>query len=134
MSLHLIKLCVGCDSVDELAAFRKANPHRAHRVHTRMTPKRGDELLNGGSLYWVMKGVIRCRQPIADVVTHGDGKARRCEIVLEPVVIHVSPTPRGPFQGWRYLTAREAPFDIETWAPGDLPTGMAEELRSLGAW
>ena len=134
MPLHLIKLCVGCDSPDELAAWRAANRRDAHIVHTRQTPKRADDLLNGGSLYWVMKGSIRCRQAIADVTTTGEGKAARCVIRVDPEVILVSPTRRGAFQGWRYLQHHETPFDLERWAAGDLPPGVAEELRQLGAW
>lgn len=130
----MIKLCVGCESIEQLAAFRKSNPARAHRVHTRMTPKRADELMNGGSLYWVMKGVIRCRQPIADILTRGSGKEARCEIVLEPVVVATAPVNRKAFQGWRYLALKDCPQDLESWAAGDLPPGVAEELRAIGAW
>ena len=106
MSLHLIKLCVGCDTVEELEAWHAARGAKDWRVHTRQTPKRAEELMDGGSLYRVFKGVMLCRQAILDVVTVGEGQARRCEIVLSPEIIHVSPAPRRPFQGWRLSEAR----------------------------
>lgn len=134
MPLHLIKLCVGCDSVEELAAWRAANRRDACVVHTRQTPRRSDELLNGGSLYWVMKGAVRCRQLIVDVQTSGSGRDARCRVTLDPEVLHTSPMPRRAFQGWRYFEGKDAPFDLDRWAAGELPSGVAEELRSLGAW
>ena len=134
MPLHLIKLCVGCDTLEELAAWRVAHRRDACVVRTRQTPRRADELLNGGSLYWVMKGAVRCRQTILDVNTLGAGKEARCEITLAPAVLATSPAPRRPFQGWRYFDPREAPFDLDPWAAGELPSGVAEELRELGAW
>lgn len=143
MTLHLQKLCVGCDSPDELKAWideRMADRRRRgapeEQVHTtRMTPKRGEELLDGGSLYWVIKGVILARQPLIDLrAVRGADGIERCEIVMTPELTPVRPTPRRPFQGWRYLAAHEAPPDLaddERKAPG-LPAHLVAELRSLG--
>lgn len=143
MTLHLQKLCVGCDSPEELKAWidermaeRRRRGDREEQVHTtRMAPKRGEELLDGGSLYWVIKGVILVRQPLIDLraVRDADG-IERCEIVMTPELTPVRPTPRRPFQGWRYLAAQEAPPDLaddERKAPG-LPAHLVAELRSLG--
>lgn len=115
--LHLIKLCVGIESLADLRAWRaaraKATGEAVARHWTRMTPKRRDELLDGGSLFWVIKGVVRCRQRILDLraVSRDDG-APATEIVLSGDIVAVEPQPRRPFQGWRYLTAADAPADV----------------------
>ena len=136
MALHLIKLCVGCESIADLEEWIEEN--RAHhrrlgrdyeQTHTtRMVPKRVEELLDGGSLYWVIRGQVACRQTLLDIrpFTDGDGVGR-CRLVLEPKVIPVAPRPFRPFQGWRYLDPNEAPRDIDPKA-GDLAT-MPEDLR-----
>ncbi|MGY4159874.1 hypothetical protein ACVINW_005716 [Bradyrhizobium sp. USDA 4461] len=113
MPLHLIKLAVGCDSVKELkgwvaermaTAKKKGLPLR-HIHITRMTPKREEELLAGGSLYWVIRGEIAAREKIIAIEPFRDKDGiGRCRIVMQPKVIAVSPRPTRPFQGWRYLT------------------------------
>lgn len=129
----MIKLCVGVSDVEWLE--RRARSGQPLIVHTRMTPKRAAEIEDGGSLYWVIKGVAACRQPIQDITTHGEGRASRCEITLEPRVIRTAPLARRPFQGWRYLEAREAPPDLTDFDPSaDLPPDLARELQALGAW
>ena len=132
MALHLIKLCVGVSEVEWLE--KRAASGRPLIVHTRMTPKRAAEIEDGGSLYWVIKGVAGCRQPILDITTTGEGKTSRCEITLEPRVIRTAPLARRPFQGWRYLEAKDAPVDQTTAEATDLPQDLARELRELGAW
>lgn len=132
MALHLIKLCVGVDAVEELEAYWRGETRRA--VHTRQTPKRAAELVDGGSLYWVIRGVIRCRQTIAAVETLGEGRESRCEILVELPVVRTAPAPRRPFQGWRYLKPEEAPLDLAAGAGADLPPDLASRLRELGAW
>ena len=143
MSLHLIKLCVGCDSVKELEAWirqrirdKKRRGERARHVHTtRMVPKRADELLDGGSLYWVIRGELACRQRLLDVdpFIDRDGVGR-CRLVLEPKVVLVRPRGWRAFQGWRYLEAKDAPADLARAAPGTakMPEPMRRELRELG--
>ena len=128
----MIKLCVGVSEVEWLEN-RVANGTPLI-VHTRMTPKRASELEDGGSLYWVIKGTVACRQPILDVKTLGEGKASRCEITLEPRVVRTAPLGRRPFQGWRYLEGKDAPVDLTSAEATDLPDDLARELRELGAW
>ena len=100
-----------------------------------MWPRRAAELLQGGSLYWVIRGVIRVRQRIAalEEVT-GEDAIRRCAIVFDPALAPVAPRPRAAFQGWRYLAAKDAPPDIGA-ASGDdpdLPPGLREALSRFG--
>ena len=143
MPLHLIKLCVGCDSIADLEEWIEEN--RAHhrrlgrdyeQTHTtRMVPKRLEELLDGGSLFWVIRGQVAARQALLDVrpFTDADGIGR-CRLVLEPKVLAVEPRPYRPFQGWRYLAAGDAPRDIDLKA-GDLATmleSMRRQLAELG--
>ena len=132
MALHLIKLCVGIAKVETLERRVAKLPHLI--VNTRMTPKRAAEIEDGGSLYWVVKGTIVCRQPILDIATLGEGKASRCEIMLEPRVIRTAPLARRPFQGWRYLEPKDAPADLDTLDAGEAPEGLVRQLRELGAW
>lgn len=143
MPLHLIKLCVGCDSISDLEEWIEEN--RAHhrrlgrdyeQTHTtRMVPKRMEELLDNGSLYWVIRGQVACRQRLLDIrpFTDSDGIGR-CRLVLETKIVPVEPRPYRPFQGWRYLAVKEAPRDIDSRA-GDLatmPEDMRRELAELG--
>jgi hypothetical protein len=115
MPLHLVKLCVGADAIEDLERWRDTiAPNGQLMPHTtRMTPKRAKALLDGGSLYWVIKRVIQCRQRIMslDEVMGEDG-IRRCAIVMDPEIIRTAPGARRPFQGWRYLKAEEAPMDL----------------------
>ena len=141
--LHLIKLCVGAESADDQRAWiearqaeRKAKGLDPRSRHvTRMWPKRADELLDGGSLYWVIKGVLQARQQIEDLleVTGEDG-IRRCAIIMSPRLILTEPRPRRPFQGWRYLTAGDAPPDLgdQNLAAMNLPPDLALALDGLG--
>ena len=143
MSLHLIKLCVGCDSVADLEEWigeklkdKKRLRQKPEHIHTtRMVPKRGEELIDGGSLYWVVRGQIACRERILDIrpFTDKDGVGR-CRIVLDGKVVLVEPRPRAAFQGWRYLEPRDAPRDLSRAAPGAarMPETMRRELRELG--
>jgi hypothetical protein len=143
MPLHLIKLCVGCDSIFDLEEWIEEN--RAHhrrlgrcyeQTHTtRMVPRRMGELVDGGSLYWVVKGQISCRQKLIAVRPFTDlGGIGRCQLVLEPSVVAVEPRPCRPFQGWRYLDAKDAPRDLGSHS-GDLaemPEALRRELAVLG--
>ena len=138
-SVHLLKLCVGAESVDDLLEWHRTHPSpfpTGERRHvTRMWPKREAEVLNGGSLYWVVKGVILCRQRILrlDEVDRGDG-IRRCGIVMEPQVIRTEAAARRPFQGWRYLSPEDAPRDLPKGRETDsaLPEEMALALAEIG--
>jgi hypothetical protein len=144
MPLHLIKLAVGCDSVKELkgrvaermkTAKKKGLPQR-HIHITRMTPKRIDDILNGGSLYWVIRGEIAAREKIIGIEPFRDKDGiGRCRLIMQPKVIAVSPRPMRPFQGWRYFTEDSAPPDLGKVAAGTIaamPEPMRRELRDLG--
>lgn len=128
----MIKLCVGISDVETVEKNAARSNWRV--VHTRMTPKRAAEMEDGGSLYWVIKGVVVCRQPILEITTVGEGKTSRCEIKLEATVIRTAPMARRPFQGWRYLEPKDAPPDLSIAEATDLPPDLAKELRELGAW
>ena len=128
----MIKLCVGVTEVETLEANAARSDWRI--VHTRMTPKRAAEIEDGGSLYWVMKGSVTCRQRILDITTIGEGKESRCEIRLDSQVIRTAPLARRPFQGWRYFELKDAPPDLSVAEATDLPDDLARELRELGAW
>ena len=132
MPLHMIKLGVGVPDVEWLE--RRAAKGGPLVVHTRMTPKRAAEIEDGGSLFWVVKGTIVCRQPVLDISTLGEGKASRCEIILEPKVIRTAPMGRRPFQGWRYFEPKDAPADLDTLEAGEAPEELVKQLRELGAW
>lgn len=112
--IHLIKLCVGAEKVEDLIDWQRARFGKAPGMHvTRMAPKRADEVLAGGSLYWVFKGVVLARQRILalDDVMGADGIAR-CAIVLDREVVRTEALPRRPFQGWRYFKPEDAPRDL----------------------
>lgn len=131
--VNLVKLCVGVDSVADLTSRIDARQSTETRHVTRMWPKRAPELLNGGSLYWVIKGVVQARQGIIGLeeVIGNDG-IRRCGIRLDARLIRTTAAPKRPFQGWRYLSAENAPPDLptarqhETEIPAALNTALAE--------
>lgn len=132
--VHLIKLAVGCPDVDSLKAFHAARLEAFGQIFhlTRSTPKRAEELVAGGSIYWVIKGQIAARQPVLDVVSEQDEDGRaRCRLILAPDITEVEHRPCKAFQGWRYLDPADAPRDRR---PGgsEPPPEMAEELRRLG--
>jgi hypothetical protein len=143
MTLHLIKLCVGADSLDDLRqwvaariveARRRGAPLR-HAHVTRMTPKRTAEILDGGSLYWVIKGQIAARQRMVGLEPFMDADGiGRCKLLLDAKVVAVAPRPMRAFQGWRYYEAKSAPPDIDETQPGfaDMPEALRRELAGLG--
>ena len=137
-SLHLLKLCVGIERPEDLASWQshRALKGRTKFYHTtRMWPRREAELLKGGSLYWVMKGAITCRQPIVALEEEiGSDGIRRCRIMLHKDIILTSRAPRRAFQGWRYLEAEDAPRDLGhiDEAGSDLPEELADELLRIG--
>lgn len=143
MPLHLIKLSVGATSVKDLKDWiaervrqAKAKGQPGRHVHvTRMAPKREEELLDGGSIYWVIKGEIAAREKLLGIEPFRDSEGiGRCRLIMEPKLIPVSPRPMRPFQGWRYLNAKDAPPDLGKAAEGvaAMPEPMRRELRELG--
>lgn len=137
MALHLLKMAVGVSDLAELPRLQKERRKERGRYcfFTRNMPRRVDEVLDGGSIYWVIKGQVQARQRLLRFtpMVGEDGK-RYCIVDYDKEVVPVLWQPKRPFQGWRYLEARHAPPDRAVYAAGDddLPAGMAEELRSLG--
>lgn len=135
--VNLIKLSVGSDSVESIEAWQQSRHQSVGQyLHvTRMWPKREAEILNGGSIYWVIKGEVLARQRILgfDEKIGADG-IRRCGIVLAPELIRVSPALRRPFQGWRYLDPADAPPDLRAGQEGDtaLPSELNRALAEIG--
>ena len=136
MPLHLVKLCVGCRDIAHLGAFQKARLEATGRnAHvTRMVPRRAKEILDGGSLYWVINGMITVRQRIVAIEPFvDDDGVKRCRLELDPELVPVRPVPRRPFQGWRYLEDADAPPDMDGLeGDEDLPEEMRRDLGSLG--
>lgn len=139
MALNILKLSVGTESVDDLAHWHRAHAHvwkpgTTEHV-TRMWPKREDEILNGGSLYWVIKGVIQARQRLLGLAERrGQDGILRCALVLDAEIIRTENAQRRPFQGWRYLDPAESPRDLpKTRAQDDtLPPALAAALAEIG--
>lgn len=137
--INLVKLSVGSESIETLAAWQRSPqarwPDGRPRHVTRMWPKRADEVLDGGSIFWVIRGAILCRQPILGFaeVRREDG-IPRCGLVLGPELIPVTPTPKRAFQGWRYLTPADAPADIDPAraAEAPLPPELSVALAEIG--
>ncbi len=136
MPLHLIKLCVGVASLDELRRWQASRaaeaPPLVHR--TRNFPRRADEITGGGSIYWVINRLVTARQPVLDIVPGTREDGTRCtDLVLDPLLVPVHARFVKPFQGWRYLRAEEAPADLahdDGTAPM-LPETLRRELASL---
>lgn len=142
MTVHLLKLCVGADAVEDLAAWQadRIAERRAAGIDpgpfhvTRMWPKRAEELTAGGSLYWVFRGLVLARQRIVGLEPRrGEDGIERCAIRLDPEIVRTTPQPRRPFQGWRYLRPEDAPADL-TGSAGtpQLPASLAAGLAELG--
>ncbi|MEL6831253.1 MAG: DUF1489 domain-containing protein [Pseudomonadota bacterium] len=138
MTIHMVKLCVGAEDIGDLEAWQQRLMQQADRPyhHTRMIPRRGGELSDGGSIYWVIKGWIQIRQPILDVkeITDRHGK-RACELIFDPKLVKVDPVPKRPFQGWRYLKPSDAPADLAGGgAVQALPANLRSELKQALVW
>lgn len=141
MTVHLVKLSVGSESVDDLAAWvdkkskanKKLGMGLVHDHVTRMFPKREAELLDGGSIYWVIKGVILVRQRLLGFERRtGTDGIERCAFIIDPPLIATEPQPRRAFQGWRYLPAEDAPKDLTKRARRGPPPELSIELAELG--
>jgi hypothetical protein len=129
---NILKLCVGADSIDDLTDWQTSQRHRwppGRAIHiTRMFPKREAEVLGGGSLFWVIKGVLGL-----EPITEGDG-ITRCALILDAEVIRTEAAPRRPFQGWRYLAPAESPRDLVKGREREeaLPPALAQALAEIG--
>lgn len=143
MTIHIVKLCVGADTVDQLIAWQRLQMAAASAqgleprpvCGTRSWPKRAKDVLNGGSLFWVIRGAILCRQRIVEIGPVTDEHGERCGLYLDPILVRTHPQPRRAFQGWRYLPVGDAPADFgaET-AEAQLPDDLRRKLSELGAW
>ena len=137
--VHLIKLSVGSESVESLIDWqtRRSKQRKGGKYYhiTRMWPKRAEDILNGGSIYWVIKGVVLARQKIIgfDEIIGQDG-IRRCGIVLDPEIVRVEATPKRAFQGWRYLDPKDAPKDLTKARQSEepLPPALSSALAEIG--
>ncbi len=141
MTLHLIKLCVGCDSIEDLAEWiehkrkeaRRAGRKPEHAHVTRMAPKRSAELLDGGSLYWVIKANVQVRQRLLDIRVFTDGEGiQRCRLVLDGTLVPTEWQPKRAFQGWRYYDPKDVPPDLKAGGRQEIPPALRAELASLG--
>lgn len=135
MTVHLIKLCVGPDSVEDLAQRQSLRRKKLNQIFhvTRMFPKRAEELIQEGSIYWVIKGLIQARQRIIDIEQYRDSEGiRRCKLFFDSKLVHVQYQPRRAFQGWRYLEPEDAPPDMVVHQGDDiLPPKLRKELVEL---
>jgi len=141
MPLHLLKLCVGCDSVAELEGWveervreRVAKRQKPRSLHvTRMVPTRAAEIVEGGSLYWVIRGQIAARQQVLEIEPFVDvDGVGRCRLWLDKEVVKVSPRPYRAFQGWRYLKVDDAPADLGKGGAAAMPEELRRALGELG--
>ena len=137
MALHLLKLAVGIEDLDHLTSVQETRRRRFGATYhqTRMIPRRIDELCDGGSIYWVVRGVIRARQAILEIETARDQEGRRCaRLRLDQALIRTVPRPQRAFQGWRYLAPADAPQDLaaDAAAGEEMPPEIWAELRTLG--
>ncbi len=138
-TINLVKLSVGIESVENLHIYRariqsEGGPKQPRHI-TRMWPRREAELRNGGSIFWVIKGVISCRQKVLRLdEVFGDDGIRRCAIVMDPAIIRTQPAVRRPFQGWRYLDPADSPADLakDGETSDDLPVELMTALAEIG--
>ena len=135
MTVHLKKLSVGSHSLETLRAWQALRLSKTGRlIHvTRNRPRRAEEILDGGSIYWIIKGVMSARQQIIDLaaVQRADGQVA-CGLVLSPNLVATVPIKMRIFQGWRYLEAEDAPADLTDPVDESMPPTLAAELRELG--
>ena len=142
--MHLQKLSVGSTGIDSLQEWQNTMVARrkargllpCHEHVTRMFPKQKEALLDGGSIYWVIKGVIQCRNKIIGLEeTRNDRGLKACSILMDPQLIPVQPQPRRAFQGWRYMKPEDAPPDLTAIEGAEsLPPHMRNKLVEIGAW
>lgn len=138
--IHMIKLCVGVSSFEELESYRDERAHwwdadygeDVHVHRTRMMPKRADEMEGLSSIYWVIAGQVSCRQPILRLAKFTDAEGKDyCDIIMAPDLVRTVPYPKRPFQGWRYLRPEDAPPDVGANENAD-SLALAADLARLG--
>ncbi|MEQ8964927.1 MAG: DUF1489 domain-containing protein [Azospirillaceae bacterium] len=140
MTVHLVKTAAGIADLEALAARQAlrrgiVDGRPVVAAYTRRKPRRAEEVVDGGSIYWIVKRAIRVRQRVVDLVDAVDGEGQPfCEMLLDPELVETAPMPRRPIQGWRYLDPTDAPRDREAGAPDDdrLPDHLVRDLQALG--
>ncbi|NNG04017.1 MAG: DUF1489 domain-containing protein [Inquilinus sp.] len=144
MTVHLLKTAVGIADIEHLRRVQQTRRARWDgreivRGYTRNKPRRETELVDGGSIFWIVKGRIQVRQRVFGLADAVDDEGRvYCEMHLDPDLVETVPVPRRPIQGWRYLAPAEAPGDLDAGHVGQradddtLPPHLARELRELG--
>ncbi|PCI45323.1 MAG: lysophospholipase [Alphaproteobacteria bacterium] len=139
MTVHILKLCVGIDSIEHLAEVRKGRQNflpdgTAYNYHiTRFRPKRAGEILRGGSIYWVIKGFVQVRQQIIALEAVKTDTGMKCKIIMDTKLVRTESQPRRPHQGWRYLETADVPRDIPDGESRDnLPPDLSTKLREMG--
>jgi hypothetical protein len=134
LPLNLLKLAVGINDIEQLCQIRQARAAErgGNWIYTRNHPRRAQEVLAGGSIYWVIGGQIRVRQLVTGLRGERDDTGRRyCRIEVDAELVPTLPRACRPFQGWRYLAPADAPPDRSALAPLP-PDRMLAELRALG--
>jgi len=138
MTVHIVKLCVGAETIDDLVAWQQRLMRTSDQPyhHTRMMPKRAEEVLQGGSIYWVVKRAIRVRQLITDIEEVRDDEGRKmCQLIFDPELHRTYAQPKRPFQGWRYLQPEAAPRDLTSGeAAVDIPIELDTALKKAMVW
>ncbi len=142
MTVNLIKVCVGVTSIEQLRSEQERRLIGGPLCHvTKQRPQREEEVLDGGSLYWIIKGNIAVRQKITELQHLYDPEGEKCGLILDPELVETELVKRGPHQGWRYLEEKDAPRDLRDLveeanededSEGELSPEMAAELRELG--
>ncbi len=142
MTVHLIKVCVGVTSIEQLRSTQERRLIAGPLCHvTKQRPQREEEVVDGGSLYWIIKGNIAVRQKITELQRLYDPEGEKCGLILDPELVETELVKRGPHQGWRYLEEKDAPRDLRDLveeanededSEGELSPEMAAELRELG--
>lgn len=127
--LNMTKIAFSATSVADLRGWLESHGDNDALMTTRYLPKRHEEMV-GGSLYWIFEHSLIGRSPIRRFTQREDG---RWHIHLEPVLIPVMPRPKRAHQGWRYLSAADAPADLDGEMAGDMmPPGLVRDLSRLG--
>ncbi|KCZ54817.1 hypothetical protein HY29_12900 [Hyphomonas beringensis] len=137
MTIHMVKLCVGAEDIEDLENWqaRLMKQGREPFHHTRMMPKQKDQLMDGGSIYWVIKGAIRVRQRIVDVRQIAGEEHSMCELVFDPNLVRTYAKRKKAFQGWRYLKPADAPRDLTSGeAAVNIPPDLDAALKQAGVW
>ncbi len=139
MTVHILKLCVGIDSIEHLTEVRRGREPLLYNgtpcnFHiTRFRPKRAAEILDGGSIYWIIRGFVQLRQRIIALDPIETDSGTKCKIIMDARIFRTESQPRRPHQGWRYLETPDAPGDIaEPEKTDDMPEEISRTLREMG--